>query len=67
MKVIKFTIEGDQVHFGAKDRQKLTKNGCNEPYKDRYWCPKKKWFNTEPCPFKCQRECDNYETMCGII
>lgn len=67
MAIIRFSILGDVVCFGARQRQKITGKGCNEPYKNRYWCPRKKWFNTEPCPFLCQRECENYQYMCGVI
>ena len=67
MTIIRFSIQNDTVQFGNKTRQKLTRNGCNEPFKDRYWCPKKKWFSKEPCPFRCQRECDNFESMCGVV
>ena len=67
MAIIRFSILGNVVRFGAGQRQKLTSTGCNEPYKNRYWCPKKKWFNTEPCPFRCQRECENYQAMCGSV
>ena len=67
MTIIRFSIQGDRVKFGKKERQKLTNNGCNEPYKDQYWCPKRKWFSKAPCPFNCQRECENYKAMCGVL
>ena len=67
MAIIRFSILGNVVHFGARERQKITSSGCNEPYKDRYWCPRKKWFNKEPCPFLCLRECENYQAMCGSV
>ncbi len=67
MAIIRFSILDDVVRFGASQRRKLTSEGCNEPYKGRYWCPRKKWFNTEPCPFRCLRECENYQAMCGVI
>ncbi|HEX9714136.1 MAG TPA: hypothetical protein VGA28_00425 [Desulfurivibrionaceae bacterium] len=67
MAIIRFSILGNVVQFGAGQRQKITDSGCNEPYKDRYWCPRKKWFNTEPCPFACLRECENYQAMCGSV
>ena len=65
MAVWKFSIQGDEVGYGTKKRRKLTRNGCNEPYKDRYWCPKLQWFQCEPCPFLNQEECANFEIMCG--
>jgi len=67
MAIIRFSILGNVVQFGAGQRQKITDSGCNEPYKDRYWCPRKKWFNQEPCPFPCLRECENYQAMCGSV
>jgi hypothetical protein len=65
MAVWKFSIQGDEVSYGTKKRGKLTKGGCNEPFKDRYWCPKLQWFQCEPCPFLNQEECANFEIMCG--
>ncbi len=65
MSVWKFSVQGDTVEFGKKKRQRLTKNGCNEPYKNRYWCPKQQWFSKEPCPFINRHECENYDVMCG--
>ena len=67
MTIVSFSISNKVVRFGSGERQQLTSNGCNEPYKDRYWCPKKKWFNREPCPFLCKRECENYQVMCGSL
>ena len=67
MTIIQFSILGEVVRFGASERRKITGSGCNEPYKDRYWCPRKKWFNKEPCPFGCLRECENYQAMCGSV
>ncbi|MHB8809338.1 MAG: hypothetical protein ACYC9M_04920 [Desulfobulbaceae bacterium] len=46
---------------------KFTRKGCNEPYKDRYWCPRKQWFRRAPCPFENREECDNYIKMCGCL
>jgi len=62
-----FSINGEQVRYGNKLRRKLTRNGCNEPFKDRYWCPKKQWFLKEPCPFLNLNECENFRVMCGGI
>lgn len=65
MSVWKFTIQGNLVKYGVKQRQKITGEGCNEPFKDRYWCPKSQWFKREPCPFVNRRECENFDRMCG--
>ncbi len=66
MALWQFTLLGNTVSYGKKSRKKLTKHGCNEPFRDRYYCPQKKWFMKEPCPFLCQHECRNYEAMCGL-
>ena len=65
MSLWKFTVDSKVVRYGGKERQKLTPSGCNEPFRNRYWCPKLKWFRKESCPFVNQRECSNYEDMCG--
>ncbi len=65
MALWRFTLTGNTVHHGHRTRKQLTRNGCNEPFKDRYWCPRKKWFMKEACPFINQRECRNFEEMSG--
>lgn len=65
MRIWRFAVDGNNVRYGKKKRQQLTATGCNEPYKDRYWCPKRQWFHREPCPFLCQQECENFKLMCG--
>ena len=65
MSVWKFSIQGDIVTQGGKQRKKITREGCNEPFKDRYWCPKAQWFKKEHCPFVNRHECENFELMCG--
>ncbi|OGR08186.1 MAG: hypothetical protein A2511_09270 [Deltaproteobacteria bacterium RIFOXYD12_FULL_50_9] len=65
MAIWKFSVQGREVRYGDKSRRQLTADGCNEPYKDRYWCPKRMWFRTSPCPFVNRNECENYELMCG--
>ncbi len=67
MKLWKFTVENKMVKHGCTERQQLTPTGCNEPFKDRYWCPKLQWFRKESCPFINQRECSNYKDMCGSL
>lgn len=67
MSLWKFKILGNEVKYGEKKRKKLTSEGCNEPYKDRYWCPKLEWFRKEQCPFQSQTECECYRIMCGSI
>ncbi len=63
----RFTIQNNMVTSGNKKRGKISKTGCNEPFKDRYWCPKLQWFSKEMCPFINRRECENYEVMCGSL
>lgn len=67
MAVWRFSIQGNQVNNGKQTRAALCRNGCNEPFKNRFWCPKLQWFRTEACPFANQRECDNYQVMCGCL
>lgn len=67
MALWKFSIEGAVVQHGTSRRGKITGTGCNEPYKNRYWCPKLQWFRREPCPFVDKQECENYKKMCGAI
>lgn len=66
-KIWKFEIRHATVRSGSRTRQQISKNGCNEPFKDRYWCPKLQWFQKSPCPFINRRECENYEVMCGSL
>jgi hypothetical protein len=66
-KVWRFTLENGSVTRGESTRKQLTLSGCNEPFKDRYWCPKKQWFYKAQCPFVNQRECENYRVMCGCL
>ncbi len=67
MSIWKFTVGSKTVHYGDSKRQKLTHTGCNEPFRDRFWCPRMQWFRKEACPFVNQRECSNYEDMCGCL
>ncbi|MDH5297750.1 MAG: hypothetical protein OEV91_01885 [Desulfobulbaceae bacterium] len=67
MSIWKFTVEDEMVRYGDNKRQRLTTQGCNEPFRGRYWCPKLKWFRKESCPFTNQRECTNFEAMCGSL
>lgn len=66
-KIWSFKIHDNTVTAGSRKRQQLSGNGCNEPFKNRYWCPKRQWFSKEICPFINRRECENYEVMCGSI
>ncbi|OKY76194.1 MAG: hypothetical protein BM485_02785 [Desulfobulbaceae bacterium DB1] len=63
----KFSISDNKVTSGRRERMQLSKNGCNEPFKNRYWCPKAQWFMKEACPFINRRECENYRVMCGSL
>uniref|UniRef100_A0A7C4AG66 Uncharacterized protein n=1 Tax=Fundidesulfovibrio putealis TaxID=270496 RepID=A0A7C4AG66_9BACT len=57
----------DTIRFGSKARRMTGNRGCNEPFKGNFWCPGRKWFAKEPCPFVSKAECDNYRRMCGAI
>ena len=65
MEVWRVTTQDEYISFGGKTRKKIAPSACNEPFKNYYWCPKKKWFLRELCPFFNRRECDNYRQMCG--
>jgi len=65
MAIWQFKVNGKDVSYGNRFRSSLTQTGCNEPFKDRYWCPKKKWFTKEACPFINRRECENFTWMSG--
>jgi len=67
MPIWKFSTHGGKVRHGNKKREAVTGNGCNEPFKGRYWCPKRQWFRKKPCPFINRQECENFEIMCGSI
>ena len=66
MAIWKFTVNDKDVSYGARNRRLLTPKGCNEPFKERYWCPKNKWFGMEVCPFINRRECENFAQMSGV-
>jgi hypothetical protein len=65
MGIWQVTTDGDQISFGGLARKKIKPSGCNEPFKDHFWCPERKWFSKDPCPFLNRRECLNYKRMCG--
>lgn len=65
MAIWQFTVQSREVSYGDHKRRLLSPTGCNEPYKDRYWCPKKKWFSKDACPFINKRECENFALMSG--
>ncbi|PIY21347.1 MAG: hypothetical protein COZ12_05195 [Deltaproteobacteria bacterium CG_4_10_14_3_um_filter_60_8] len=67
MAVWRFSIQGSQGQYGEQTRSRLCRNGCNEPFKNRFWCPKLQWFRPEACPFANRRECENYVAMCGCL
>jgi len=59
--------DASHIAFGERKRKKLRPSACNEPFKGYYWCPSKKWFFKEPCPFLNRRECRNYRRMCRLL
>ncbi len=65
MTIWQFSIKEKEVSYGKRKRRLLTQKGCNEPFKDRFWCPKQKWFMKEGCPFINRRECENFSSMTG--
>ena len=67
MAIWRFAIQGNKVSFGNRQRRIITRKGCNEPFKGRYWCPKAQWFRKEICPFVNRKECENFVMMCGSL
>jgi hypothetical protein len=65
MTVWQVQTEDDYISFGGNMRKKLRPSACNEPFRGHFWCPRKKWFFKEPCPFLNKHECLNYRQMCG--
>jgi hypothetical protein len=56
-----------KMRFGSYTRKATTPSGCNEPFKNAYWCPKRKWFSKEPCPFSNRFECMSFARLCGGV
>ena len=48
MAVWKFSIQGSKVRYGNKKREKLTEDGCNEPYKNLTGAQNYSGFNVNP-------------------
>lgn len=67
MTLWKVKSDGDYIVMGNQRRKMLTANGCNEPFKGRFWCPRKRWFMNGPCPFLNKQECGNYRQICGTL
>lgn len=67
MAVWRVRTEGNVIHLGDQKRKMLTSRGCNEPFHESYWCPKRKWFRKEPCPFINKNECNTYYKLCGSL
>jgi len=66
MRVWQVKTDNKYISFGGTRRKKLRPSACNEPFKSFFWCPRKKWFFKESCPFINRRECKNYQQMCGL-
>lgn len=67
MNVWQVQMDGNQMMFGSSRRPMFSDQGCNEPFKTYFWCPRRKWFRKEPCPFGSRGECDTYRRMCGSL
>lgn len=68
-KIINITCNQAGLQVGGFKRVLLTPDtgiscSCNEPYKERYWCPKQKWFMADPCDFTNRFECQLWEDQC---
>jgi hypothetical protein len=67
MAVLRVGYDNGRMRLGSYSRQATTASGCNEPFRNVYWCPKKRWFSKEPCPFVNRQECMNFTRFCGGI
>ena len=67
MQVWQVGTEGNVINLGGHRRRMLTRQGCNEPFKGSFWCPRRKWFRREPCPFVNKHECNTYYKLCGAL
>ena len=67
MALITVGHKNGRMLFGSYSRKATTPSGCNEPFKNAFWCPKKKWFATEPCPFSNRLECMSFARFAGSI
>ncbi len=60
-------MDAEAIRFGSRSRRRLTHDGCNEPFMNAYWCPRRRWFGPKPCPFANRLECHNFMRMCGAL
>lgn len=61
------TRVGEAIRFGSVARKAVDERGCNQPFKSRFWCPRKGWFGKEPCPFANRYECMSFTRFAGAI
>lgn len=59
--------EGTSLRMGGGSVVKLNERGCNQPWRGRFWCPRRRWFLKEPCPFSCAQECADFKRLCGEL
>ncbi len=57
----------NRIQFGTISSFALSPSGCNQPFRGRFWCPRKKWFLLAPCPFASRAECDTFRRMAGAV
>lgn len=67
MAVIRLGHSDGRMRIGSFTRKATTSSGCNEPFRNAYWCPKRKWFAKEPCPFVNRFECMSFARFSGAI
>jgi len=68
-RVLRVTCNHSGLQIGKFKRRLLNKNwtfscGCNEPWKNHFWCPRQKWFMKTPCVFINKFECQLFENQC---
>ena len=59
--LVKFKVGDYSFDDGIICEKTKDKNGCNHPYKGRYYCPLKKWFMTQMCDYENMKECTSHE------
>lgn len=67
MAVVSVAHKEGRMRIGSYSRKATTPSGCNEPFRKAYWCPRRKWFSKEPCPFPSKMECLNFSRFAGAV
>ncbi len=63
--LVRFKVGNYTFDDGFVKETTKNKDGCNHPYKKRFYCPLKQWFMKEPCNHKNMSECLYYNGKQG--